>query len=476
MKNLEQLLPTNRPGYQSELFGRELARRSFADFVTYIDPAYDMRWFHRVIAEKLEQCRTREITKLMLFLPPQHGKSSLASKVFPAYLLGRNANEKIAIASYSAYLAQGFSRTMQRTIEDERYANIFPNVRLPDRGEKTKNAELFEVMGGNGFVKAVGVGGSLTGTPVDIGIIDDPIKDRQEAQSLTVRENVWNWYTDVFCTRLHNDSVQVLIQTRWHMDDLAGRILDQDGVKSADNPTGWTVIKFPALRTADEAEYDPREVGEALWPERHSRERIEAIKANNKLTFESLYQQDPKPNSEALIYSDWIEIAEFPQVDVEFCGLDFGFSSDPTALTRIGKSGRNIYLDELIYETGMLNSEIAQRAKAAGVARLETYADSADPKSIAELRRLGLNVIPAVKGPDSVIAGITHLKEYIVHYTANSRNLKREVNNYTWIMQGDKSTNIPIDAQNHALDGIRYGIFTKYYRGTRPGVRRAGQR
>lgn len=468
MNNSERLLHA-----EEELARRNLARRSFFDFVPYVFPNYTMKWFHKVICDKLELVRTREIKKLMIFVPPQHGKSQLATRLFPAYLLGRNPNEKVAIASYSARLSMSFSRSSQRTVSDRLFHNLFPDIRLPERGEGSKTAEFFEIIGGTGSLMSVGVEGSLTGSPVDVGIIDDPVKDRQDAQSITVRESTWAWYVDVFKTRLHNDSVQLIIQTRWHEDDLSGRILEQDGVYSESNPSGWQVIKFTGLRTEDQNDYDPREVGEALWPERHSKERLEDVKAKNPLTFDSLYQQDPKPNKESLVFPEWKEIDEMPECDVDFFGLDFGFTNDPTALIHIGKIGSNLYLDEWIYQTGLTNTDIRVRAKAMNVGRREIYAESAEPKSIEELknpkdvngyvvRDAGINVIPAVKGKDSVNAGISLLKEYTVHYTKRSLNIKKEKNNYSWIMQGGDNTNIPIDAWNHSIDAVRMAVYTKY--------------
>ena len=236
-----------------------------------------------------------------------------------------------------------------------------------------------------------------------------------------------------------------------------------DGYYSASNPNGWEVISFPAIRTNSENDYDPRPEGAALWPERHSLERLLDTKDKNSLTFDSLYQQDPQPNRDSLVYSDWIEIDSFPECDVEFYGMDFGFTNDPTALVRIGKNGQNIYLEEVLYQTGMLNSEIYARAVNANVNR-EIYADSADPRTIAELKKLGLNVIPAIKGPDSILAGINQVKEHRIHYTKGSINIKNERKNYSWLMRAGVNTNVPIDAHNHAMDALRYGIFTKYNR------------
>jgi phage terminase large subunit len=201
---------------------------------------------------------------------------------------------------------------------------------------------------------------------------------------------------------------------------------------------------------------------------------MEQIKKNSALTFGALYQGDPKPSEEAMVYNDWVEIDEYPEfVDSEFYGLDFGYSNDPTACTRIGRTGQNIYVDELFYETGLTNQDILDRAHAVGMSTdLETICDKAEPKSIEELSRgywkpgnvhvRGLNAIGCDKGPGSINAGIQKVKEFTVFFTKRSRNIKKERDNYQWIMAGGKATNTPIDAYNHALDGIRSAIFTKF--------------
>lgn len=406
-----------------------------------------MKWFHQVIADHLDLVYEGKIKKLMIFVPPQHGKSELSTRSFPAYLLGKNPKLKLALASYNATLAEQFSGEIQRRILSEEYKNLFPESRISERkGEAIRTAEFFQTVGQGGYLKAVGRGGSLTGTAVDIGIIDDPLKDRQEAQSNIIKEQLWNWYTDVFETRLHNDSKQILIQTRWYDDDLAGRLLERDD--------DWTIIEFPAIREAAENSYDKRKVGEALWAEKHSLEKLLKIKKDQPFTFESLYQQNPKPSYESLIYHDWQPCEFFPKdADVIFSGLDFGFSNDPTALVRIAKLGNKLYLDEVIYEKGLTNSDLIKKIKMYPDKLNEIYCDSADPKSIEELRRAGLKVIKAVKGNDSVNAGISKLREYEVYYTRRSKGIKKEIDNYQWLTVGGKPINKPIDDFNHCFVG-----------------------
>jgi phage terminase large subunit-like protein len=269
-----------------------LARRNFSDFVRYVFPNYSMQWFHQLICDKLTAFERGEIKKLMVFMPPQHGKSQLTTRLFPAYFLGKNPNAKTVVASYNSTLASRFNRDIQRVIDEQLYHDVFPNTLLNESNVVTisdsylRNSEIFEIVGHKGFLKTVGRGGALTGTPIDLGIIDDPIKDRAEAMSETIRETLWSWYEDVFETRLHNDSQQILIQTRWHEDDLAGKLLKRDN--------DWEIIVLEAIKENDYP-YDIREIGEVLWDEKHSLERITKVKETSPLTFNSLYQQNPKP-------------------------------------------------------------------------------------------------------------------------------------------------------------------------------------
>ena len=228
------------------------APTSFSRFLGYSNPKYELEWFHKLIADHCQMLLEGKIKNLMVFMPPQHGKSEIISRNFPAWALGQNPDLKIVGCSYSSDLAQQFSRSIQRTIDSKEYQAIFPatylngsNTRMDARGY-LRNIDLFEMVGHRGFYKAVGVGGSLTGTPVDIAIIDDPVKDANEANSITYRQRVWDWYNTVLSTRLHNNSRQLFIMTRWHEDDLAGRILKAE-------PQEWTVLAIPAIC---EQEYD----------------------------------------------------------------------------------------------------------------------------------------------------------------------------------------------------------------------------
>lgn len=439
-----------------------MGSRRFVDFVRAVDTKYKMLWFHRRIAEALQELEAGKIKKLMVFVPPQHGKSQLTTRLFPAWAIGKNPNQKIVIGSYSATVARRFNRDVKRILKSQEYKEVFPDLPLPTRqGNHANTSDLIEIPNHKGSLYFVGRGGSLTSFSMDLGIIDDPLKDRKEAMSPTILEGLWNWYTDVFSTRVLESTKQILIQTRWDQDDLAGRLLTQDGYYSESNPTGWQVISFPALRTEEPNPHDPRKVGEALWPERKGVATLLKIKAKNKVTFNSLYQQDPKPDDEVLVFPNWIPIDEFPKtVETIIYGLDFGFTNDPTGIVKVGLDGENLYLEEICYETDLTNPKIAALIKAGGLQDEIFVCDSSEPKSIVELQSLGINAMSAVKGAGSKNLGIDRLKNYTVHYVKSGVNLTREIKNYKWLVVAGKKTNTPQDGNDHLMDPTRYVIQT----------------
>ena len=340
---------------ERELHRRDAAER-FPVFLDYTSPNYSRQWFHTLIAERCQALLqgTLPTSKLMVFVPPQHGKSEIVSRKFPAWALGKNPLLKIVGSSYSADLAQQFSRAIQRTIDSKEYGEVFPNTFLNNQRVKMdtqrgwlRNIDMFETVGYGGFYKAVGVGGSLTGTPADLGIIDDPIKDAMEANSETYRNRVWDWYTDVFLTRMHNHSKQILILTRWHADDLAGRLLEREGDQ-------WTVVNIPAIREDDTDPNDPRQIGEALWEERHSKQRLLDAERRSPRTFAALYQQRPAIAGGNIIKREWfrhISQAEFDRLhhhepQVFFIDTAYTDKADngPTGIIATCKIGNDMYV------------------------------------------------------------------------------------------------------------------------------------
>lgn len=270
------------------------ARNHLGAFTQFTMPTFSPTWFHRSYYEVLNRFAQGQIRKLMIFVPPQHGKSEGATRRLPAYLLGTNPNHKIAIVSYSAAKARKFNREIQHILDDAPYAQLFPNVKLSNGADGyARTMDEIEAVGFNGGIKTVGVGGALTGEPVDILIMDDLYKDAKTAWSELMRDSIEHWYNAVAETRLHNNSRQLIVFTRWHEKDLAGYLLQ----KEAD----WEVFTYPAIKVGKPNAYDPRNEGEALWPERHSATKMEAIRQRDPWVFGNLYQQDPKVK-EGLLY------------------------------------------------------------------------------------------------------------------------------------------------------------------------------
>ena len=328
----------------------------FRQFLPYINPQYDRQWFHAEIADKCQRLFEGDIRNLMVFMPPQHGKSEIVSRMFPAWALGKNPDLKIVGCSYSSDLAQQFSRSIQRTIDSKEYSEVFPQTYLNSKNVATdarrgylRNVDVFETVWHRGFYKSVGVGGSLTGTPVDIAIIDDPVKDALEAYSATYRERVWEWYTSVLLTRLHNHSRQLFIMTRWHEDDLAGRILEREADK-------WHILSIPAIREREDDgnKQDPRQVGEALWEERHSLEKLEAARERSPRVFAALYQQRPTIEGGNIVRRDWFktmsarQFAAMHRNEPIVFFLDTAYTdktvNDPSGIIATCKIGGEVYI------------------------------------------------------------------------------------------------------------------------------------
>ena len=222
-----------------ELLNRRLAKDSLLKFTEYTNPDYQAAGHHQQIAEALEKVERGEIDRLMIFMPPRHGKSELASRRFPSWYLGKNPSKQIIAASYNSDLASDFGREVRDIVKSPEYHNIF-DVSLAEDSRAVNRWHTNH----KGVYIAAGVGTAITGRGAHVALIDDPFKDRQEADSETTREGVWKWYTSTLRTRLMPGGAIVLIQTRWHEDDLAGRLLKQQKDR-------WTIIELPAIANED---------------------------------------------------------------------------------------------------------------------------------------------------------------------------------------------------------------------------------
>lgn len=292
-------LQISQPDAASELLSRRKARSSLLEFTLYTKPDYEVNWHHQLLCDYLDKFASGEITRLMVFMPPRHGKSELGSRRLPAYLMGKNPECSIISCSYSADLASRMNRDVQRIIDTPRYQKLFPdttlsgeNIRTNAQGAYLRNSDIFEVIGHRGVYRSSGVGGGITGMGCNFGIIDDPIKNREEAASATYREKTWEWYTSTFYTRLEKDAQILLIMTRWHEDDLAARIIKHSKEEGGEN---WKILKLPALPEPGNTN-DPRSGNEPLWENKFNTSRLEAIRqVIGPYQWASLYQQRPAP-------------------------------------------------------------------------------------------------------------------------------------------------------------------------------------
>jgi predicted phage terminase large subunit-like protein len=239
----------------------------------------------RLLNRKLLDVARGSTPRLLIAMPPRHGKSEFASKYFPAWYLGAFPDRHVILASYQAEFAASWGRKV-RDVLAEHGPTVFGHAVRRD----VASAEHWELAGSGGGMDTAGVGGALTGKGADLLIIDDPVKNADEANSPTFRDRAWDWYVSTAYTRLQPGGTIVLIQTRWHEDDLAGRVLAD--ARAGGEP--WEVVELPALAEAD----DPlgRKPGEALWPERYSVESLARIERTlGPSWFAALYQQRPAP-------------------------------------------------------------------------------------------------------------------------------------------------------------------------------------
>ena len=316
------LPPLQRPKQlaQVEMASRILARRRFLPFVKRMNDRYDDGWVHRDICARLERfsddVAAGKSPRLMLLMPPRHGKSELASKNFPAWHLGRFPDHEFIACSYNLSLAMGFSRKVKQIIDDTLYKTVF-DVGLDKNNQST---EEWAIAGKRGGYVAAGIGGPITGKGAHVLVIDDPVKNAEEADSGDAREKIWEWYLSTAYTRLAPGGGVLVIQTWWHDDDLAGRLQQMMAAGAEDEDIDkFEVVKYPAIAESDEY-LDPttlkiihntptpgatllRSKGDALHPSRYPIKALSKIRALNRKSdgsdgrwWSALYQQNPVPD------------------------------------------------------------------------------------------------------------------------------------------------------------------------------------
>lgn len=315
-----------------ELASRELAKRHLLPYVQMFNPDYLAGWVHKDISNRLERfyslVKKQKSPRIILMVPPRHGKSTLSSKEFPSWVFGNDPNVEIILASYALPLASGFSREVRDRIQYEpQYHTLFPNTKI---ASDSRGVEEWRLQRPNkGRFQAAGVGGPITGKGADIFIIDDPVKNREEADSLLVQQSTWNWYTSTAYTRLSPGGGMLIILTRWHEQDLGGKAID-NARKTGEE---WDIIRYSAL--AEDVEYYDtrkriihvgpideypkkrreefkklRDEGDPLHPARYDTKALLRIKETaGPRDWSALYQQRPVAEEGDYIKKKWLNFS-----------------------------------------------------------------------------------------------------------------------------------------------------------------------
>ena len=383
-----------------EKLGHIRARKGLLSFALATMPDFEVNWHHRAIARAMNAMRDgktprellatfgiagRELERqlasphevtglyagmtdpamvdipisgLQVAIQPRAGKTEMLSRRAPAWWLGCDPDAQIIACSYAAEIAAQVNLAVQRIIDSEAYASIFPATQLSGMhaGGKGRNwqrtSHMFEVVGRRGYYKNAGAGGPITGAGATLAICDDLTKNRAEAESAVMRERNWDWYRSTLYTRLEKKAHKALIGTRWHAADVQGKLLDQaKGDPEADQ---WFCLTFPSVLDCAPGPGDPRKTGEALWPNKYSLKRLSAIRASvGAYEWEALYQQRPSPRGGGIIKDSWWRYYDrLPDGALTYTlsvDLSFADRGDYNAYTVWGSKGADHYLLDLVH-------------------------------------------------------------------------------------------------------------------------------
>ena len=355
---------------------------SFKEFSKVVYPFLEFTQFHESYYSVLEAYAEGRISKLIVSVPPQHGKSMGATTLLPAYMLGIDPDMRIAIASYSGTLASKFNRRVQRILDSKEYGEIFPDTTIK-QGTKPlgyiRTSDEVEIIGHKGELISVGREGALTGNRVDCFILDDLYKDAMEAQSPVIRDNCWEWYTSVVRTRMHNASRELIVFTRWHEEDLIGTLLHNEPYRELHSLADidavgcdeWLVLNYEALKSSPPTELDPRSEGEALWPEQQSAELLRSKRRLDPVRFEAMYQGHPSSREGLLYGNNFREYDKLPRdIVTSACYTDTADAGDDY-LCSVAYS---VDTDGVIYVTDVVYSKEAMEHTESLVAAMLTQA------------------------------------------------------------------------------------------------------
>lgn len=306
-EELAKLLGPELDTYIKKVAKADAAKRASKELLTfmqYINPdaddpddiarsKYEIHALHRALAEALHKVERGEMLRLAISVPPQMGKTAICTKGFPAWIAGKRPHCDTIIAAYNQSLAETFGAHIRRIMESQEYQQVFPQLRF-ETGAKSKKEMMFE---NGGSITMIGRDGSGTGRSADLFIIDDPYKNKADADSLATRDEVWGMFTRVVNSRMRNTGAAIVIHTRWHEDDLIGRLTDpRNPHYNEEVAKTWTYINIPEIMDDDEvARILGKKVGDALWPERRSLALLNNVRLMDPAGFSALHMGRPTP-------------------------------------------------------------------------------------------------------------------------------------------------------------------------------------
>ena len=320
-----------------ELVRRADAREHFLDFCDYVMPGFKRPPHIEYLGRKLEQVERGEVKRLLVSMPPRHGKTTTVSNLYPPWILGRHPDWPIISAAYNAEKAQDYGRAARGITQQPEYKRLFEGTRL---ATDSQAKDLWHTEAGGSYV-AAGIGTAVTGRGAKILSIDDPVKDREEAESDTARRIAWDWYRSVAYTRLEPGGAIILTLTRWHEDDLAGRLLTEGSEE-------WEVVSFPALAKTEDVL--GRQEGDPLWPDRYPKEVLETNRGViGPREWSALYQQEPTPESGEYFKRDWLHFYDHLPEELTYWGAsDYAVTANGGDYTVHGVAGvdrlMNLYI------------------------------------------------------------------------------------------------------------------------------------
>jgi len=418
--------------------------RPFDDWLEQVNPNWHWQWQHLVHTRRyLDQVTSGEVKRLMICEPPRHGKTEMVTVRYPVWRLERDPVFRVIIGAYNQAMANRFSRKARRIARE----------RLELSGERTA-AESWETAQGGG-IRAIGVGSGVTGAGSNLVVIDDPVKSREEANSPAYRERVWGWYKDDLYTRLEPGGAIILIMTRWHEDDLAGRIL------ASDDAENWTVINLPA--EAEENDPLDRDIGAPLCPERYDKAELQRIKhVLGSWSYAALYQQRPQPAEGGLAKRAWFDIVDTaPEIGIWCRAWDLAatekklVSSDPsyTVGELMMKANGHYYIEDVVRVRtgpGEVEKLVLQTAKIDGRnvrIRIAQDPGQAGKAQAAAYKRMlaGYPVITEVVTGDKV----TRALPFFAQAEQGNVSLVRGEWNRTWL---DEIATFPVGKHDDQVD------------------------